>query len=128
MAPASRGTRTGSPSARIAIVTATSGAAPAMTDAREGPASRTASTNRSCAPPGASNPAMKYGQSSPPHSRPISATTPQTQKPLKAVANAPTRASRLRRMEKPRAIDIPPKRSAEASARATPGTRFNLTG
>ncbi len=55
----------------IAIVTATSGAAPAITDARAGPASRTPRTKRSCAPPGASSPASRNGHSSPPHSRPI---------------------------------------------------------
>ena len=45
-----------------------------------------------------------------------------------AVANAPTRASRLRRIAKPSAIDIPPNSRAEMSANATPDTRSNLTG
>ena len=116
------GSFAGSPSAAIAIVTATSGAAPAITDERAGPASRTARTKRSCAPPGASSPASMNGHSSPPHSRPISATTAQTQNPLSDVAKAPTRASRLRRIENPSATDMPPKRRAEASASATPDT------
>ena len=65
---------------------------------------------------------MKNGQSSPPHSRPTSATTAQTKNPLNAVANAPTSASRLRRIENPSATDMPPKSTAESSARATPDT------
>ena len=116
----------GSPSAVIAIVTATSGAAPATTDARAGPASRTPSTNRSCAPPGASSPGQHERPELAAPSRGRSrATTAQTQNPLSAVANAPTRASRLRRIEKPSATDMPPKSRAEASASATPDTRPN---
>ncbi len=113
----------------IAIVTATSGAAPAITDARAGPASRTREHEQELR---ASRGEQAGEQERPELAAPLAAD--ERDRPRRrrsrssAVANAPTRASRLRRIEKPSATDIPPKSRAEARASATPDTRPNLTG
>ena len=123
------GSCAGSPSAMIAIVTAISGAAPAITDARAGPASRTPSTNRSCAPPGASSPASTNGQSSPPHSRPIARDDRADAEPARARSRTRRPGRRGSAASRSRGRRTCRRRAGQRRVRsATPDTRPNLTG
>src|SRR5437764_1154460 len=117
------GALAGSPRKISASVTATSGAEPSTTDAREAPASRTASVTKSCAPPGESIPASRNGHAAP-------ACTPRTGTSTAAHTSATTSAvattasvptsmcgTRARPIRNPTLI--PPKSSAERHARPT---------
>jgi hypothetical protein len=112
-APTSNGPLTGSPRKTSAIATATSGAAPTVTEVRDAPVSWTARVNRICDAPGARRPARRKGQapsSAGRKSAATSATTSAGRIVASAAAESPSRSASLI------ATVIAPKSAADATA------------